>query len=386
MPALLERPKMTKLMYQTLKRHILNERERKKQAEQEQDAILEQQRKEREMKKKKEEDNNLTIEQTKEQIAQLEKKLEQLKAEKHELFSQLKKVLHQEDETRKRAQLKEQSELMSVQASYPHPAMPPVSAHSLHLGRPTMYRPAQSMITVSSVANVPMKRPRSPSPPPTTGYQHQYDNKKPVTMYSHSAQDFKPVSYPPTQGQQGQVTYVTQPVHSFQQATVSYTTSKPTPGKYQPAGQSAFSTYPTHYAQHQKSIPEQPYPAAYQIQRLQQPGYLASPHSASIPLQQQLQHANEKAGFNDGDKYKMQQSGQLRGVAPSPGQQPNMMPITLHQEMPGRGSIVTGFSGRSQPAPPTSSFQPSSTQQVTYPGQQPGTPGRPGFSSQTRYY
>lgn len=38
----------------------------------------------------------------------MEKKLETLKAEKHELFSQLKKVLHQEDETRKRAQIKEQ--------------------------------------------------------------------------------------------------------------------------------------------------------------------------------------------------------------------------------------------------------------------------------------
>lgn len=36
-------------------------------------------------------------------------------------------------------------------------------------------------------------------------------------------------------------------------------------------------------------------------------GYLASPHSANIPLQQQLQHANEKSGFNDGDKYKLQQ-------------------------------------------------------------------------------
>jgi len=41
------------------------------------------------------------------QITQLEKKLEQLKQEKHELFSQLKKVLHQEDDTRKRAQQKE---------------------------------------------------------------------------------------------------------------------------------------------------------------------------------------------------------------------------------------------------------------------------------------
>ena len=41
------------------------------------------------------------------------------------------------------------SELISVQAPYTHPAMPPVSAHSMHLGRPTMYRPTQSMITVS---------------------------------------------------------------------------------------------------------------------------------------------------------------------------------------------------------------------------------------------
>ncbi|XP_060577476.1 G protein pathway suppressor 2-like isoform X2 [Ruditapes philippinarum] len=382
MPALLERPKMTKLMYQTLKRHILSERERKKQAEQEQDAMLEQQRKEREMKKKKEEDNNLTIEQTKEQISQLEKKLEQLGSEKHELFSQLKKVLHQEDETRKRTQLKEQSELMSVQAPYTHPAMPPVSAHSMHLGRPTMYRPTQSMITVTSVPNVPMKRPRSPSPTPTSGYQHPYESKKAVAMYSHSAQDFKSGTYP-APAQQGQVTFVSQPVHSFQQSTVSYSTCKPTPGKYQPASQSAFSTYPSHYAQHQKTIPEQQYPAAYQMQRLQQPGYLASPHSANIPLQQQLQHANEKAGFNEGEKYKMQQPAQIRGVAPIQGQQPGMLPISLQQEMPGRGSIVTGFA-RSQ-APPTSSYQPSSSQ-VMYPGQQPGGQGRPGYNNQGRYH
>ena len=38
----------------------------------------------------------------------MEKKLEGLKQDKHELFSQLKKVLHHEDETRKRAQIKEQ--------------------------------------------------------------------------------------------------------------------------------------------------------------------------------------------------------------------------------------------------------------------------------------
>lgn len=333
------------------------------------------------MKKKKEEDNNLTIEQTKEQISELEKKMDKLKAEKHELFSQLKKVLHQEDETRKRAQQKEQSELLSAQPAYPHPAIPPVSAHSvLHpLGRPTMYcnRPSIT-VSVPSVPNVPMKRPRSPSPPPTTGYQHQYEVKKSSSMFSHPPQDFKSGTYT-----QGQVTFVTQPVHSYQQTTVSYTTSKPPPGKYQQPSQSAFSTYPTHYAQHQKPITEQSYPPAYQMQRLQQPGYLASPHSASIPLQQQLQHANEKAGFNDGDKYKLQQAGQIRGVTPIQGQQTGMLTMTMSQDIPARGSIVTGFSGRGQ-APQTSSYPPNSTQ-VSYPGQQPGSSGRPAYPGQ-RFY
>ena len=37
----------------------------------------------------------------------MEIKLEHLKGEKHELFSQFKKVLHQEDETRKRSFIKE---------------------------------------------------------------------------------------------------------------------------------------------------------------------------------------------------------------------------------------------------------------------------------------
>ena len=48
------------------------------------------------------------------QIAQLEKKLEQLKQEKHDYFSRLKKVLHQEDETKKRAQQKEYGAMLSV--------------------------------------------------------------------------------------------------------------------------------------------------------------------------------------------------------------------------------------------------------------------------------
>lgn len=38
------------------------------------------------------------------------------------------------------------------------------------------------------------------------------------------------------------------------------------------------------------------------------PGFLGSPHShtSTIPLQQQLEQANQKSGFNE-EKYKMQQ-------------------------------------------------------------------------------
>ena len=43
-------------------------------------------------------------------------------------------------------------------------------------------------------------------------------------------------------------------------------------------------------------------------------GYLQSSHGNSqIPLQQQLEHANQKSGFTD-DKFKMQQVGQVRHI------------------------------------------------------------------------
>lgn len=389
MPALLERPKMTKTMYQALKRHILKEREHKRQAEQEQDAIEEQQRKELEMKKKKEQEDSQSLEQTKEQIAHLEKRLETLNQEKHELFSQLKKVLHQEDETRKRAQIKEQSELMSLQqATYPSHGMPPVSGHPVLIhtgpltGRPQMYRPTTSIMTVPQVANVPLKRPRSPSPPPASGYQqHQYQDKSKQgsTLYSHGhQQEFKPGAFQQS-AQPSQVTSFSQPVHTIPQAPTSYSVSK-SPGKYNPPGQSAFSSYSSHYAQQQQKITDT-FPAAYQIQRMQQPGYMASPHAASnIPLQQQLQHANEKAGFNE-DKYKIQQQP-IRGVA---SQQPGLLPHQpLQQAASGKPSIVTGLSGRSQ-ALPTSSYQPTSSQ-ASYPVQQPGSSGRAQYNPQQRFY
>ncbi len=101
---MIERPKMTRSMYQALKRHILAEREKKKQgqwkqvfkivemkwnaramwtsqilqihcpccltfSEKEQDEEFERQKRERELRKKKAEEESLTLEQTKEACA-----------------------------------------------------------------------------------------------------------------------------------------------------------------------------------------------------------------------------------------------------------------------------------------------------------------------------
>ncbi|GFR82406.1 G protein pathway suppressor 2 [Elysia marginata] len=175
MPSLLERPKMTRAMYEALKRHIMREREKKKQVEQEQDAMMERLRKERELKKKKEEEDNLTLEQTNDQIISLEKKLEELKQQKKDIYSQLKKASHQEDETLKRAQQKEQSELTMSQTSYPHPALTAAPQQMLIHGRPALYKP-----TVPPPMLTGMKRQRTPTPPPSSAPSSAYSN------YGHS--------------------------------------------------------------------------------------------------------------------------------------------------------------------------------------------------------
>lgn len=66
--------------------------------EQEADAEVERQRREREDQQKEQE---MTLEETKEQVAQSESKLSQLKEDKHQLFLQLKKVLNEDDTRRK---------------------------------------------------------------------------------------------------------------------------------------------------------------------------------------------------------------------------------------------------------------------------------------------
>ncbi|XP_060541207.1 G protein pathway suppressor 2 isoform X2 [Pantherophis guttatus] len=114
MPALLERPKLSSAMARALHRHVMVERERKRQEEEEVDKMMEQKMKEeQERRRKKEMEERMSLEETKEQILKLQEKLQALQEEKHQLFLQLKKVLHEEEKRRR----KEQSDMTTLAAA-----------------------------------------------------------------------------------------------------------------------------------------------------------------------------------------------------------------------------------------------------------------------------
>lgn len=84
-------------MRNALRSHIFRKRQRLKQ-ELEQDAIEKRLRREKEVRQLQ---DAMTLDQIKEQLSSLEKRLESLKDEKHDLFVQLKQVLNEDDARRK---------------------------------------------------------------------------------------------------------------------------------------------------------------------------------------------------------------------------------------------------------------------------------------------
>lgn len=120
MPVLLERERPSEAQLKAVRAYIMRRREKEKRALAEskakQEAAL--QRK-REQEKKKE-----TVEDVKLEISKLEKKLECLKNEKHQLFLQLKKVLNEE------AEQKRQKERQNPVPPFPSPH--PLMAGSVH--------------------------------------------------------------------------------------------------------------------------------------------------------------------------------------------------------------------------------------------------------------
>ncbi|XP_071513478.1 uncharacterized protein [Panulirus ornatus] len=182
---MVERAKMSRAMWESLKAHIIRDRKRKKE-EQEADAEEERLRKERENRKKQ---HIMTLEETREKLSQMEQDLNDLKNQKHQLFQELKVVLN-EDATRKRAQQQQnylkESELIPVH-SYPHGTIP-IGSHPQMLfqsnlvpGRGSMPIHGYKVPQAQPQPLIPpgsLKRSHSPSPPPQGSYQQMPYNFK----------------------------------------------------------------------------------------------------------------------------------------------------------------------------------------------------------------
>ncbi|XP_064486189.1 G protein pathway suppressor 2-like [Ornithodoros turicata] len=263
MPALVERPKMSLAMWAALKTHIMRQREKKKQ-EQEADAATERVRREQEQKRKQ---DAMTLEEIKDQVQQSEKKLKDLKDEKHQLFLQLKKVLH-EDDTRRRALVKEANEMAALNHSaYLQQALPqPVYLHDR----------AQSMYKPTVLHRAPMKRPLSPSPPPHHPSFPQ--------QYAYKPQSYGPKlipAYAPTS--HGPIYYT----HVPGQASVP-TMATGTPVPY-PGYQFPEVSKPQHHIVHGFHVPQQGY--------------------SGVP--QPLEHSIQKPRFHD-EKFYVSQALSIR--------------------------------------------------------------------------
>nr|XP_033779405.1 G protein pathway suppressor 2 isoform X1 [Geotrypetes seraphini]XP_033779406.1 G protein pathway suppressor 2 isoform X1 [Geotrypetes seraphini] len=270
MPALLERPKLSNAMARALHRHIMLERERKRQEEEEVDKMMEQKmREEQERRRKKEMEERMSLEETREQIQKLQEKLSVLQEEKHQLFLQLKKVLHEEEKRRR----KEQSDMTTLtSAAYQQGLAVHAGTHLLSMqGSPGGHsRQASLMADRNKQMFGPPVIPRSHF----TGQGGFTPSTPEHGQYAASQSSHSPYAVSQTQ-------------HTFgagQAVPVSYTSGQ------QIRGPSAFQAM--QYLSHQQPSygVHGHFPAA-------QSGFI--PPSTGIPLQKQLEHANQQSGFTD---------------------------------------------------------------------------------------
>ncbi|XP_041093396.1 G protein pathway suppressor 2-like isoform X4 [Polyodon spathula] len=271
MPALLERPKLSNAMARALHRHIMRERERKRQEEEEVDKIMEQKMKEEEERKRKKEiEERMSLEETKEQIMKMGEKLQLLQEEKHQLFLQLKKVLHEEEKRRR----KEQSDMTTLTSQTYQQGMPLHSSphHLIMQGSPVNHSRSSALLSERSKQLF--------QAPVISGRHYQ------------SQPGFSGGTAEHGQYQSSQSAHGTYSVSQSQHAS-QYAPGQPVPVSYagspQLRGASAFQTmqYLPHqqggYAVHSHFTP-------------QQAGFI---QTAGIPLQKQLEHANQQSGFTD---------------------------------------------------------------------------------------
>uniref|UniRef100_A0A3B3RSF7 G protein pathway suppressor 2 n=1 Tax=Paramormyrops kingsleyae TaxID=1676925 RepID=A0A3B3RSF7_9TELE len=270
MPALLERPKLSNAMARALHKHIMRERERRRQEEEEVDKMMEQKMKEEEeRKRKKEMEERMSLEETKEQIMKMGGKLQGLQEEKHQLFLQLKKVLHEEEKRRR----KEQSDMPTLTSASYQTSMP------IHSGQHLL-----------SMQGSPVSHGRTGA---LLGDRSKQLFQTPVIPVRHFQGQ---PAFSTGSSEHGQYS-ASQSAHgpygvSQQQHASPYAATQSVPVSFASSSQlRAAPAFPTmQYLPHQ----QQGYPVHSHF--TSQTGFIPS---ASIPLQKQLEHANQQSGFTD---------------------------------------------------------------------------------------
>ncbi|XP_023822142.1 G protein pathway suppressor 2 isoform X3 [Oryzias latipes] len=291
MPALLERPKLSNAMARALHKHIMRERERKRQGqchqmkrrkEEEVDKMMEQKLKEEEERKRtKEIEERMSLEETKEQVMKMGEKLQGLQEEKHQLFLQLKKVLHEEEKRRR----KEQSDITTLtSASYQQSLPMHTGQHLLNIqGSPVSHSRAGALLgernkQLYTTTVIPGRHFQTGGFSSGSAEHGQFSGGQGVHEAYGVAQAQHPSSYAPGPS-----------------VSASFASSS------QIRGASAFQAMP--YLPHQQ--------AGYPVHGhfTSQPGYIPG---ASIPLQKQLEHANQQSGFTDAAPFQSSPQGAPR--------------------------------------------------------------------------
>ncbi|XP_029614408.1 G protein pathway suppressor 2 isoform X1 [Salmo trutta] len=294
MPALLERPKLSNAMARALHKHIMRERDRKRQEEEEVDKMMEQkQKEEEERKRKKEVEERMSLDETKEQIMKMGEKLQGLQEEKHQLFLQLKKVLHEEEKRRR----KEQSDMTTLTSATYQPSM------AIHSGQHLLSMQVGQVSHGRSAALLGERSKQLFQSPVLPGRHYQSQ----PGMSSVGAEHGQYSASQAAHGPYGQLTQAqhASPFATSQHVPVSYASSS------QLRGASAF--------QAMQYLPHQQQGYAVHSHFTSQPGLIPS---AGIPLQKQLEHANQQSGFTDSSTLRPMHPQTLHacaaGLLPSP--------------------------------------------------------------------
>ncbi|XP_020484842.1 G protein pathway suppressor 2 isoform X3 [Labrus bergylta] len=283
MPALLERPKLSNAMARALHKHIMRERERKRQEEEEVDKMMEQKMKEEEERKRtKEIEERMSLEETKEQVMKMGEKLQGLQEEKHQLFLQLKKVLHEEEKRRRKEQRYDITTLTS--ASYQSSLPMHAGQHLLSIqGSPVSHSRPGALLGERSkqlfpASVIPARHYQTPGFGSSSAEHGQFSGSQGVHESYGVAQAQHPSTYAPGPS-----------------VPVSFASSS------QIRGASAFQAM--QYLPHQQ--PGYPVHSHF----TSQPGYIPG---AGIPLQKQLEHANQQSGFTDASPFQSSPQGAPR--------------------------------------------------------------------------